>query len=163
MKNKITKFSLQLILICAIIAGSLVGSTGAFADFKGPFNLPSGWSNVGPLLHYSSGCYYFYQDAYLWSDNDDLIWVDWVRQWGGWASSPDSIWCLAYLWTSDDPYNYDIVYGFGAVPIDEGRDITVQVDTYYNVPSGEYLWYEQYSYVYCPYFWNPTDGWIVTP
>lgn len=163
MKNRIIKHSLLVIMICAVIVGCLVGSIGAYADFEGPLNLPSGWSNVGPLLHYSSGCYYFYQDAYLWSDNDDQIWVDWVRQWGGWASSPDSQWNWAYLWTSDDPYNYDIIKGFGAVKIDDGEDITVHVEKYYDVPSGEYLWYEQYSFVYCPDFWNPVDGWYASP
>lgn len=164
MKSKIINYSFQVTIICVLIVGFLVGSIAAYADqVNGPYHLSSGWNTITDYIDNSPDCYSYWQQASVWSNGSDQLYVNWVEELGGWASNSPSQWNLAYLWTTNDPYSYDIVYGFGAIPIDSGEDVTVNIQKYYSVPSGYDLEFGQYSYVYCPGFWNPTDGWVAYP
>jgi len=161
MINKIKNLSMSLIIVCAVMAGSLAGGSVALAHDQGPFDLPAGWSYLQPygVGHVVTGYYSFLQNAYLYSSDDD-IYVDWVRQWGGVTVDEDTEYEGTYMWT-DNPYDYELMWGYAGNLV-QGFDYTAHYHMWFtDIETG--LHFSQRIWGWYPMFFDMMEGWIATP
>ncbi len=160
MKNKIKKISLFICVILTVLVGISIGGVAAYAHLQGPFDLPTGWSQLpsGMVGHYVSGYYSFLQNASFYSNGSDYIYVGWVRQWGGWTQDPNTEYSGTYMWA--DEGSYDIIPGYAGNPV-QGYDYTAY--TYLDYDVEEYLTFGQRIWGWYPMFFDNMEYWEVIP
>jgi hypothetical protein len=164
MFNKKVKKTLFLTtMLCAVLLGSLIGSSGALATITGPYNLSPGWNNLpasGGITYSMPGVYSFKNQNSLYSSSDD-IWVESIRMYNGTSQDPSGEFGPTYLWADDDS-NYVMVYGFAGFLI-QGHDSTTYQRQWFN-DIQQYLVLQQTTWTWWPNgFTIAYEGWMCSP
>jgi hypothetical protein len=157
MRNKLAKLALPVVLVMAIIFGTLAGGVAAYAHFAGTYYLSYGWNYLTGIVH-NYGYYSLTQDATLYSDDVSNIYASSVRQYNG-SSSYGAVYYATYMWGSGSTYP---ISGFAGHNV-AGYDHTAPVNQWFSTTASYPLTFYQLIDYYNPGFQRNAEGWLAQP